>query len=210
MEEQTGSSGMNDGTSAGPAELVFREDWAETPAARPITQAHVAHPELVLGVHGAGARELKKSHHDEIMGDPYYLWSGKCSGPWAISLQHRRLLIDFRCDGLVRWRAMQSGNRKMCLVVALADGTWLISEQGDNRAGPWHEFEIRLVEASWHRLDIDLVERRGPARNVDLSRVSAVGVSDLQAGGGPNHCSRLDWMEVLGRTVPRNGVPGGA
>ena len=200
---------MNSGASIRPVERIFREDWAETPAARPITQAHVAHPELVLGVYGTGARELKKSHHDDIVGDPYYLWSGKCPGPWAVSLQHRRWLIDFRCGGLVRWRSRQSGDRKMRLIVESADGTWLVSEQGDDQTGPWHEFEIRLEEATWFRLDIAHAEKCERARNVDLSRMSAVGVSDLQAGGGADRCSRLDWIEAWGRPVLRSGVPDG-
>ena len=41
--------------------LAFREDWKETPAATPVTQAHVANPDLLLTVHGPGADLVKKA-----------------------------------------------------------------------------------------------------------------------------------------------------
>ena len=32
--------------------LFFREDWKETPAETPVTQAHVANPNLILSLYG--------------------------------------------------------------------------------------------------------------------------------------------------------------
>jgi len=197
---------MSDIRPTGSIELVFREDWADTPAARPMTQAHVAHPELILGLHGPGAGELKKSHHDDLAGDPYYVWSGKCSGPWAITLSHRRWLVDFRSGGVVRWRSRQTGDRQLHLVLELADGTWLISEESDGETGPWHDFEIQVETASWCRLDILSVEKGNCVQSVPLAQVSAVGVSDLQRGEDPYHCSRFYWIEVYGRPVARDEV----
>ncbi len=49
----------------GRAPLAAREDWRETPAATPITQAHGGSAELQLMVMGPGAAEIKKSHHDQ-------------------------------------------------------------------------------------------------------------------------------------------------
>ena len=37
----------------------------------------------------------------------------------------------------------------------------------------------------------------------DLSRVDAIGFTDLARGGGSKLCSRLDWIEVQGRAVAR-------
>ncbi|MBI5008171.1 MAG: hypothetical protein HZB98_00620, partial [Bacteroidia bacterium] len=34
--------------------LFFREDWKEIPAATPVTQKHVANPDLLLGLYGPG------------------------------------------------------------------------------------------------------------------------------------------------------------
>ncbi len=58
--------------------LFFREDFKENAAATPITQAHVANPDLILGLYGPGADSIRKSHHDRPADDPYYVWSGEC------------------------------------------------------------------------------------------------------------------------------------
>ena len=56
--------------------LYFREDWKEIPFALPITPAHVNNPELGMETHGPGRLGIKKSHHEEIENDPFYVWSG--------------------------------------------------------------------------------------------------------------------------------------
>src|SRR5690606_33660078 len=43
--------------------LFFREDWKESEAALPVTQEHVANPNLVLSLHGPGKEGVKKSNH---------------------------------------------------------------------------------------------------------------------------------------------------
>ena len=37
----------------------------------------------------------------------------------------------------------------------------------------------------------------------DLSRVDEIGWSTLMTGGGTPACSRVDWIEIYGRAVPR-------
>lgn len=194
-------------------DLVFRQDWKATPAARPVSQEHVAHPGLVLALHGPGAGQLKKSHHDEIEGDPYYLWSGTCDGAWAISLRHRSALIDFSRGGLVRWSARQSGSRRLRLILKPEDRPWIVSDRFDGASASWREFEIEIEQATWRRLDIETVtpcdadlpgaSGREFGINLGLERVDAVGVTDLMPGGGSSNCSRLDWIEVWGRSVER-------
>ncbi len=53
--------------------LKFSEDWKEIPAEIPVTQDHVNHPDLVLGLNGPGKDSIKKSHHDKPADDPYYI-----------------------------------------------------------------------------------------------------------------------------------------
>jgi len=194
-------------------ELVFREDWKTTPASRPVSQEQVAHPGLVLALHGPGARQLKKSHHDEIEGDPYYLWSGKCDGAWAISLRHRGFLIDLSRGGLVRWNARQSGSRRLRLILRPQDRPWIVSDRFDGASAGWREFEVEIANTTWRRLDIETVTPCEPvppaalgreiAVHLGLDRVDAVGVTDLMPGDGSGNCSRLDWIEVWGRSVAR-------
>lgn len=190
----------------GLGELIFREDWNAIPAARPITQEHVAHPDLILELHGPGRAQIKKSHHGEIAGDPYYVWSGKCDGAWALSLRHRDSLIDLSRCGYVRWRARQSGSRCLRLILKPQRGSWVVSHRCDGESADWREFAIETADATWRRFDIEsctagesIASHPGPA----LDRIDAVGVSDLMHGDGSAHCSRLDWIEVWGRPVKR-------
>jgi hypothetical protein len=199
------------GEPASIPELVFREDWRTIPAATPVTQEHVAHPDLVLTLHGPGAGRIKKSHHEEIAGDPYYVWSGKCDGAWALSLRHRGALIDLAHGGLVRWRARQSGSRRLRLILKPEDGPWIVSERFDGASASWRDFEIEVATATWRPLDIETVTAGRPAAPAPawrelgpgLRRVDAIGVTDLMPGEGSGNCSRLDWIEVWGRSVER-------
>jgi hypothetical protein len=179
--------------------LVFREDWTETPAATPVTQAHVANPDLILSLHGPGADLVKKSHHDQPADDPYYVWSGDTNAPWALSLRHRRGAIDLTGQARVRWRAKQSGFCELRLIVQLPDGPWAIAEQADGPSSDWRERDFIVADLTWRALDLTRVVEGRPIRKPDLSKVQAIGVTDLRGGGGTPASSRLDWIEVYGR-----------
>lgn len=183
--------------------LIYRESWKEIPPARPVTQDHVAHPDLILSLHGPGRRGLKKSHHSEIEGDPYYIWSGKCDGRWALSLMHKKLFINFEDAGRVRWCAKQSGGHCLKLIVKSVDGPWLVSDQSAGGSKDWREFEFHPLSLSWQLLDIDDVTVMGKAPATSLAKIEAIGFTDLMAGGGSEACSRLAWIEVWGGKVLR-------
>lgn len=183
--------------------LIYRECWKETPPARPVTQEHVAHPDLILALHGPGRAGLKKSHHSDIAGDPYYLWSGKCSGNWAVSLMHRKTIVNFADAGLVRGRAKPSGGCRLRLIVKPSDGAWLVSDQSAGGWDGWRDFEFEPLLLSWQLLDIDEVKIMGKAVSVPLTAIDAIGFTDLMAGGGSEACSRLAWIEVWGGEVAR-------
>ena len=68
--------------------------------------------------------------------------------------------------------------------------------------------EIQLVDVRWRNLDIeDVVEGRDGywVDFPDLSRVEEIGFTDLMrgAGHGSGGGSRIDWIEVYGKPVPR-------
>lgn len=185
---------------------VFREDWKEIPWALPVTQEHVANVDLRLELHGPGKNSIKKSHHENIENDPFYIWSGKCEMNWALSLSHRRSLVDLSGEGArVRWRSRQSGGRRLHLIVRLPGERWMVSEESDTVAGGWHDFEFAPGKLEWRYLNIITVRAGEKIDAPDLSRVDAVGFTDLATGGGSKLCSRLDWIEVCGRAVPRPG-----
>lgn len=184
--------------------LFFREDFKETPPETPITQAHIANPDLILSLHGPGAAQIKKSHHDKPADDPYYVWSGQAVGNWAVSLRHKKAMVDLTGLAKIRWRSKQSGFREARIILKLADGTWLVSDQSDPASADWREREFNVADIRWRRLDIKNVIEGDWVTNPDLRRVDEVGWTDLMAGGGSAACTRIDWIEVWGRPVPRD------
>ena len=183
--------------------LFFREDWKESPPATPITQEHVANPNLILKLYGPGKDGIKKSHHDTPKDDPFYVWSGTCPANWAVVLFHRSSLVDLTGLAKIRWRSKQAGFRQLRLIVKLADGTWLVSAQADEGSRDWREREFNVPDLQWRRLDIDKIVEGASVDKPDLSKVDEIGFTDLMAGGGSVACSRLDWIEVRGRPIKR-------
>ncbi len=183
--------------------LFFREDFKETPPETPITQSHIANPDLILTLHGPGAAQIKKSHHDKPADDPYYVWSGQATGNWAVSLRHKTAMVDLTGLAKIRWRSKQSGFREARIILKLADGTWLVSDQSDPASTDWREREFNVADLRWRRLDIKNVIEGDWVDKPDLSRVDEIGWTDLMVGGGSTACTRIDWIEVWGRPLPR-------
>jgi hypothetical protein len=183
--------------------LFFREDWKELPAAIPVTQQHVVNKDLVLYLYGPGCDSIKKSHHDTPSDDPYYIWSGLCTGNWAVTLKSLTSYVDLSSFGKIRWRSRQSGFRCLHLVLKLADGTWLVGNQGDCMSADWRITEFNISDISWYSLNIKSVIEIKPIAKPDLSKVDEIGFTDLMTGGSSDACSRLDWIEVYGKPVKR-------
>src|SRR5688572_1848827 len=126
--------------------LLFREDWKESPAATPVTQEHVTNPDLIVTRHGPAEAKIKKSHHDQPADDPFYIWSGDADGTWAVSLRHARSMIDLSGQSKIRWRAKQSGFRQLRIVLKLAGGKWIVSDQFDDDSADWRVREFILSD----------------------------------------------------------------
>src|SRR5262249_42721022 len=141
--------------------------------------------------------------------DSYYIWSGACPGNWALTLRHRSAYADLTGRAKIRWRTMQTGFRQLHVIVKLADGTWLISEQATGASRDWKETEFVVADLRWYRLDIVNVFEDVPVDRPDLSRVEEIGFTDLMRGmpSPPGRsspaASRLDWIEVYARPVKR-------
>jgi hypothetical protein len=186
------------------AGLFFREDWKETPAELPVSQAHVAGADLILGLYGPGLHGIKKSNHPSVPNDPFYIWSGPCPGNWALTLKHRRSDVDLTGpDARIRWRTKQAGFRQLRIILKLANGQWLVSDVFDDAGEDWRVREFRVSAIRWRTLDISRVAERKQAESADLKRVEEIGFTDLMPGGMSDACSRLDWIEVYGKPVPR-------
>jgi hypothetical protein len=126
-----------------------------------------------------------------------------------ITLRDRNNDVDLSGVATIKWRTRVSGFHCLRPVLKLASGQWLV---GDKCAqGPqtsWQDQEIQLVDVRWRNLDIDEVVEARDGYWVDfpdLSRVEEIGFTDLMrgAGHGSGGGSRLDWIEVTGKSVPR-------
>ncbi len=187
----------------GQAPLVFREDWTETPPAIPLTQRDVANGELVVTVHGEGPPIVKKSFHDARDWDPHYAWSGLAKRPWAVSLALKDGgVMDLTGTATVRWRSRQSGFRALRVIIGLESGQWLVSDASDGASEQWRVSEFGFAGTRWRRLDVGTVTEGPWEASPDLSRVRAVGFTDLMPGGRSRACSRVDWIEVYGKRLP--------
>ena len=183
--------------------LFFREDWREIPAATPVTQEHVANPNLVLNLYGPGSDSIKKSHHSHPVDDPYYIWSGTCLHNWAVTLKDKDNYVDLSSFAKIRWRSKQSGFRQLRIILKLADGTWLVSDEADDASLDWRLHEFNIMDIQWYKLFIKGVYEGKPVTDPDLTRVDEIGFTDLMPGGQSDACSRLDWIEVYGAAVKR-------
>jgi hypothetical protein len=183
--------------------LFFREDWKELPAATPVTQEHVANSNLLVGLYGPGKDGIKKSHHDKPADDPFYIWTGTCVGNCAIALKHKSAYVDLTGQSKIVWRSKQAGFRELRIILKLANGAWLVSDQSDGASEDWRVREFNLSDIRWRKFDSKTVVEGGWVEKPDLSKVDEIGWTDLMTGGGTPACSRVDWIEVWGRTVRR-------
>jgi hypothetical protein len=183
--------------------LFFREDFKEIPAATPVTQEHLVNKDVIIGLYGPGRDSIKKTHHDVPADDPYYIWSGVCKGNWVMTLKKDKSYVDLSGYAKIIWRSKQAGFRCLHLVIKLADGTWLVSGQCDDRSQDWRVRQFNIMDIDWYELNVESVIEGSPVKNVNLSKVDEIGFTDLMTGGGSDACSRVDWIEVYGNAVER-------
>ncbi|RLD92806.1 MAG: hypothetical protein DRJ29_10715, partial [Bacteroidetes bacterium] len=83
----------------------------------------------------------------------------------------------------------------------LADGSWLVSRQGDGASADWRVKEFNLMDLAWFTIDMESIIEGRAVLLPDLSDVAEIGYTDLMPGGQSNACSRLDWIEVYAYLV---------
>jgi hypothetical protein len=156
-----------------------------------------------MSSYGPGKDSLTKSHHEKPLDDPYYIWSGRAMGNWMVSLKHRSMNVDLTSYAKIKWRTKQAGFRVLRITLKLADGTWLVSDVGDDASKDWRIREFNISDIHWYTLDMLRLSEIKLVENPDLSNVEEIGFTDLMPGGMSASCSRLDWIEVYGEPVER-------
>jgi hypothetical protein len=198
--------------------LFFREDWKMDPNApnvnrpeepeHPIVQGDVANPNLEVRLYGdkAGTRMVDQTFNNHIV----YAMTLLCTSNCAITLRDKNNDVDLTGVATIKWRTRVSGFHFLRPILKLADGRWLVGDKATGLSTNWVESEIQLVDVRWRNLDIDdVVEARDGywVDYPDLSRVEEIGFTDLMRGSGHGSGggSRVDWIEVYGKPVPRVG-----
>jgi hypothetical protein len=195
--------------------LFFREDWTlasglpniNTPQEpeHAVVQGDVANPNLEVHLYGdkVGPTAVKQTANNDIT----YVMTLLCASNCAIALRDKNNDVDLTGLATIRWRTKISGFHLLHPILKLADGTWLVGDHATAYSTDWVESEIQLVDVRWRNLNIeDVVEGRGDkwVENPNLSKVEEIGFTELMRGGGHGSAgSRIDWIEVYGKPVPR-------
>lgn len=194
------------------APLLFREEFKNGEGTHEhfVTQADLANENLELKIYGDKSTYMAVDNSPDSTGE--FLFSGLCLSTCAITLQVKNSYMDLSGLGRVRWRTRQSGFHILHPIVKLADGTWLIGDHGDGYTTDWSISEFSLYDLRWRHLDIEQVIEDKPdavwTEHPDLSKVEEIGFTDLMKGSGHGGAgsSRVDWVEVYGKAVPRSGA----
>lgn len=197
--------------------LLWREDWKIDPNApnvnnedepeQPVGQGDVANPNLEVHVYGhkAGTRIADQTYNDHLT----YAMTLLCEANCAITLSDKNNYMDLSGAATLRWRTRVSGFHNLRPIIKLADGRWLVGDK--SVAGPqtaWAVTELQMVDIRWRNLVIDNVVEASDGYWVDypdLTKVDEIGFTDLMRGSGHGSGggSRVDWIEVTGKPVPR-------
>jgi hypothetical protein len=195
--------------------LFFREDWKLAPGLPNINtpqepehalfQGDVANPNLEVRLYGDKANivTVNQPNNNNIT----YVMTLLCAANCAVTLREKNNDVDLSGFATIRWRTKNSGFHLLHPIVKLADGTWLVGDHASAYSLDWVESEIQLADVRWQPLNIEnVIEARGDKwiDNPNLTRVEEIGFTDLMRGGGHGAPgTRVDWIEVYGKPVPR-------
>jgi hypothetical protein len=200
--------------------MFFREDWKMDPNApnvntpqepeHPIVQGDVANPNLEVRLYGdkAGTRMVDQTFNKQV-----YAMTLLCTSNCAITLRDKNNDVDLSGVATIKWRTRVSGFHYLRPILKLADGTWLVGDKAATLSTNFVESEIQVVDVRWRNLDIENVVEARDGYWVDfpdLTRVEEIGFTDLMRGSGHGSGggSRVDWIEVYGKPVPRGTAAG--
>jgi hypothetical protein len=195
--------------------LFFREDWKLDPKApnvntadepeHMIGQGDVANPNLEVRLYGhkEGTRIADQTYNKQV-----YAMTLLCESNCAITLRHKTNDVDLSGVATIKWRTRVSGFHYLRPIIKLADGTWLVGDKFSSLSTNFVDTEFQVVDIRWRNLDIqNVVEARDGywVDYPDLTHVEEIGFTDLMRGSGHGSGggSRIDWIEVYGKSVPR-------
>jgi hypothetical protein len=191
--------------------LFFREEWKRMPKdeEHSLTQTDLVNQNLEVTIYG-DKEGILEVQHSRPVGEPTMAWTGLCKSNCALALRDKNNYVDLTGFAKIKWQNMQSGFHLLHPIIQLADGTWLIGDHADPDSVDWRVSEITVPDVHWRKLDINQVTEANNGSiwidHPDLSRVDAIGFTDLMRGSGHGGggSSRVAWIEVYGVPVARS------
>ena len=180
--------------------LFFREVWKQLPtnAEHALDQTAIANPDLELTILNNTGEGMMMTGTTGLDGNPPHMWTGvNTGGPSAATLKHKTKYADL--TGLARIKAniKTSGFHQVHAVVRLANGTYLVADQGVGTFTDWLNYEWAVGDLRWLTLDPKRVVTTGTwVMNPDLSKVDEIGFADLLPGSGHGAGGWVDVAEI--------------
>ena len=75
-------------------------------------------------------------------------------------MRHNSAIVDLTALAKIRWRTKQAGFRQLRIILKLADGTWVVSDQVDGPSIDWRVREFNMGDIRWRKLDIESILRK--------------------------------------------------
>jgi hypothetical protein len=193
--------------------VAFRADFDSAPSESPVTMASIKSKELRFATYGPGKNLVDKTWHAEPPNQGGFIWSGNCTQLCGFTLYLPNEYVDLSGAARITWNTEQTGLHQLRLMIKLASGQMLVSDQSVGASSDWQVSDLVIRDLRWRALDTEHMNDASLARgggqwlqSPDLSRVAEIGWTDLQAGSGHSSMggsSRVKSIEVYGRRVPR-------
>jgi len=215
---ETPRQALAEAPRASNAPPILKVVWVRPPeqtAQVPVIQTNIADPNIELKQYGAAAKDLLTSGTPGSESTPFTVWSGTCTGPFAITFRLKNGAMDLTGLGRIRWMVKTSGFHEVRPVLKLADGTLIVGDHTDASVPMFANREFALADVRWIKLDPERVVTvstpGGTANqiwvnNPDLSKVEEAGFADLMPGSGHGTGGyiHLGGIEIYGKVVPRS------
>ena len=191
--------------------LAFREEFTDGKGDTPVSVDSIKNKELAFATYGPGKGLVDKTYHAAPPNLGGFIWSGACLQVCGFTLYLPKDYIDLRGMAKITWRTTQTGLHQLRLMIKAADGKMYVSDQSVGATSDWQVSDLIIRDLRWRELDVvnmnDISTATGQwATPPDLSRIAEIGWTDLAPGSGHGRIagsSRVDWIEVYGRRVPR-------
>ena len=193
--------------------LAFRAGFDSPPGESPLTAASIKNKELRFATYGPGKNLVDKTWHADPPNQGGFIWSGNCTQLCGLTLYLPDEYVDLSGPARITWNTEQTGLHQLRLMIKLASGEMLVSDQFVGASSDWQVSDLIIRDLRWRALDTEHMNDASMARgggqwlpSPDLSRVAEIGWTDLQAGSGhgtQGGSSRVKSIEVYGRRMPR-------